>query len=202
VCVLSHSVVSNSLQPFGCSPPGSSVHGIFQARILERGCYFLLRGIFLTQGLNLRLLCLLLCRLILYLLSHKTNIHYFYLYDTPMIDSALNYILQCNIRKCFPDRSKEVEWIIEFHNKLTDNVNESMSISNQNSPFSPFSKPMIIAQWLLSEIKRGIFFLCHSITWPFYALADELLCPKLHITLKTNIQMLGEISLLAWICLG
>ena len=29
----SHSVVSDSLQPHDCSPPGSSVHGIFQARI-------------------------------------------------------------------------------------------------------------------------------------------------------------------------
>ena len=41
-----------------CSPPGSSVHGILQARILE--CHFLFQGIFLTQGLNLCLLCLLL----------------------------------------------------------------------------------------------------------------------------------------------
>ena len=32
---VSHSVVSNSLQPMDCSPPGSSVHGILQARILE-----------------------------------------------------------------------------------------------------------------------------------------------------------------------
>ena len=30
-----HSVVSDSLQPQGLYPPGSSVHGIFQARILE-----------------------------------------------------------------------------------------------------------------------------------------------------------------------
>ena len=29
------SVVSNSLQPMGCSSPGSSAHGIFQARILQ-----------------------------------------------------------------------------------------------------------------------------------------------------------------------
>ena len=29
------SVVSNSLQPRGLYPPGSSVHGILQARILE-----------------------------------------------------------------------------------------------------------------------------------------------------------------------
>ena len=35
--------------PMDCSPPGSSVHGIFLAWIL-------LQGIFLTQGLNLRLL--------------------------------------------------------------------------------------------------------------------------------------------------
>ena len=31
----SHSVVSDSLRPYGCSPPGSSIHGILQARILE-----------------------------------------------------------------------------------------------------------------------------------------------------------------------
>ena len=34
-CVLSHSVMSNSLGPLDCSPPGSSGHGILQARILE-----------------------------------------------------------------------------------------------------------------------------------------------------------------------
>ena len=33
--LLSHSVMSNSCNPIDCSPPGSSVHGIFQARILE-----------------------------------------------------------------------------------------------------------------------------------------------------------------------
>ena len=36
-----------------CSPPGASVHGILQARILEWVVTFLLQGIFLTQGLNL-----------------------------------------------------------------------------------------------------------------------------------------------------
>ena len=41
-----------------CSPPGSAVCGILQARILEY-CHFLLQGIFLTQGLNPYLLCLL-----------------------------------------------------------------------------------------------------------------------------------------------
>ena len=33
--MLNHSVVSDSLLPMNCSPPDSSVHGIFQARILE-----------------------------------------------------------------------------------------------------------------------------------------------------------------------
>ena len=36
--------------PMDCSPPGSSIHGILQARTL--GCRFLLQGMFPTQGLN------------------------------------------------------------------------------------------------------------------------------------------------------
>ena len=42
--------------PVDCSPSGSSVHGIPQARNTGAGCHFLLQGIFPTQGLNLRLL--------------------------------------------------------------------------------------------------------------------------------------------------
>ena len=51
-----------------CSSPGSSVHGILQARILEWVTISLSRGIFLTQGLNL---CLSHCRQTLYRLSHQ-----------------------------------------------------------------------------------------------------------------------------------
>ena len=53
----------------GTSNSGSSVHGIFQARILAWvlqpwvGCYFILQ-IFPTQGSNPRLLCLLPCCLL------------------------------------------------------------------------------------------------------------------------------------------
>ena len=42
-----------------CSSPGSSVHGISQARTLELLAHFLHQGIFLTQGLYARLFCLL-----------------------------------------------------------------------------------------------------------------------------------------------
>ena len=45
--------------PMDCSPSASSVHGILQARILEWVAMPSSMGIFLTQGSNLSLLCLL-----------------------------------------------------------------------------------------------------------------------------------------------
>ena len=36
--------------PTDCSLPGSSAHGIFQARITGGVCHFLFQGIFLAQG--------------------------------------------------------------------------------------------------------------------------------------------------------
>ena len=51
-----------------CSLPGSTVHGILQARITGGGCHFLLQAIFLTQEWNPGLL---LCRQILYRLSYE-----------------------------------------------------------------------------------------------------------------------------------
>ena len=45
--------------PMDCNPPGSSLHGIFQARTLEWVAISYYRGIFLTQRLNSSLLCLL-----------------------------------------------------------------------------------------------------------------------------------------------
>ena len=44
VCVCSHSVVSNPLRTMDCNLPGSSVHEIFQARILEWVAIFSSRG--------------------------------------------------------------------------------------------------------------------------------------------------------------
>ena len=55
--------------PVDCSLPGSSVHGIFQARIFE-WVAFPSPGMFLTQGLNLSLQH---CRQILYHLSYQGN---------------------------------------------------------------------------------------------------------------------------------
>ena len=61
----SRSVVSDSLRP-----TDYTVHGIFQARILEWVALFLLYAIFPTQGSNPGLPC---CRRILYQLSPEGN---------------------------------------------------------------------------------------------------------------------------------
>ena len=45
--------------PMDCSSPGSAVHGDSPAKNTGVGCYFLLQGIFPTQGLNSCVLCLL-----------------------------------------------------------------------------------------------------------------------------------------------
>ena len=54
--------------PVDCSLPGSSVHGILQARILEWVVHFLLQGIFPIQGSKPGLPH---CRQMLYPLSHQ-----------------------------------------------------------------------------------------------------------------------------------
>ena len=51
VCVyVSCSVGSDSLRPMNCSPPGSPVHGIFQARILGRVAISYCRGASLSRA--------------------------------------------------------------------------------------------------------------------------------------------------------
>ena len=55
--------------PMDCSPPGSSVYGILQARM--PGCHFLLQGIFLTEGWTQHVLRLLHWQVDSLLLSHQ-----------------------------------------------------------------------------------------------------------------------------------
>ena len=61
--VFSRSVVSNSCDLTGCSPPGFSVHGDSPGRNTRVDCHSLLQRIFLTQRWNPGLLR---CRQILY----------------------------------------------------------------------------------------------------------------------------------------
>ena len=57
-------------EPVDCSPPGSSIHGILQAKLLEWVAIPFTKGIFLTQGSNPSLSHF---RQIVYPLSHKGN---------------------------------------------------------------------------------------------------------------------------------
>ena len=68
MCVLVTQSCLSLCDPRDCSPPGSSVHGIFQARILEWIPIPFSKGVFLTQTSNPGLLH---CRQILYHLSHQ-----------------------------------------------------------------------------------------------------------------------------------
>ena len=69
--------------PMDCSSPGSSVHEILQARMLDWVATPFLQGIFLTQGSNPGLLH---CRQILNCLSHQSRSHFLSLCsdDTPV----------------------------------------------------------------------------------------------------------------------
>ena len=71
--LFSHSVMSDSLRPCPWDFSGKNT-GV--------GCHFLLQGIFLTQGLNLSLLCLLQCRWILYQLRY---------WESHIFDSKKNF---------------------------------------------------------------------------------------------------------------
>ena len=79
--------------PMDCRLPGSSVHGIPQARILGVGCHSLLQGIFPTQGLNPSLLH---CRQILYSLSHQVAID-IYTYIWAYIGFPDGYIVKLTL---------------------------------------------------------------------------------------------------------
>ena len=85
------SVMSDSLD---CSLPGSSVHGIFQARILEWVSIFFSRRSSLTQGSNLGLLH---CRQTLYCLSQIL----------PIWLSISNFYYSCSLSLiCHPKKIK------------------------------------------------------------------------------------------------
>ena len=67
VCVCVRALCGVQLcNPMDYSLPGFSIHWIFQAKILEQNYHFLLQEIFLTQGLNPCLLCLLHLLAVLY----------------------------------------------------------------------------------------------------------------------------------------
>ena len=65
-----------------CCPPGSPVHGISQARILELVAISFSNGIFLTQGSSLHLLCLLHWQADSSPLSHQGSPLFFFYFNS------------------------------------------------------------------------------------------------------------------------
>ena len=116
ICLISTRLCSTLCGPLDCSPPGSSVHGSFQARNPGMGCHFLLQGIFPTQGSNLRLLCLLHCRWILYQLCHWGCPSILYIVSVVKVKVAQLYpeLSLCNPRACTVHRilqARVLEWV-------------------------------------------------------------------------------------------
>ena len=66
LCAQSLQLCLTFCNPTDCSPPGSSVHGVLQARMLEWASLPSFQGIFPTQGSNPCLLPFLHCRQILH----------------------------------------------------------------------------------------------------------------------------------------
>ena len=93
VCVIC-SVVPNLCDPLGCSPPGFSVHGIVQARILGFS-HSLLQGIFPAREPNLGLLH---CRQTLYCLMCAQFQAEFWL-SLPQWDGSTLMILLCEAER-------------------------------------------------------------------------------------------------------
>ena len=75
VCARACSVMPNSLQPQDYSLPGSSLHGIFQARILEQVAISFSRGSSRPRD-RTHVSCIsCIGRQILYYLSHRGQVH-------------------------------------------------------------------------------------------------------------------------------
>ena len=115
--------------PMDCSPPGSLVHGIFQARVLEWVAISCSRGFFPTQGLNLGLLH---CRQILYHLRHQESpIYFIYSIDSVYMSIPTYQFIQCPpFSPCFYIFSNFGE---------TDNIYDLVSKANTLHYFSSLS---------------------------------------------------------------
>ena len=111
---LSLSRVPILCNPMNCSLPGSSVHGIFQARISGNS---LLQGILSIQGSNPGLSQ---CRQILYLLNHQGIYLYFIRRDKSKISSCVN--------TCFCAQVGLPRWVVLVIKNLSANAGDLRGI--------------------------------------------------------------------------
>ena len=114
MCAQSLSHVQLFCDPIDCSPPGSSVHWISQASILEGGSHSFLQRIFPIQGLNSGLLH---SRQILYWLSHQGSPYYLgdlgQIMSLPCVSvsSGIHGTCSTSFKKQHPDQRKSEELV-------------------------------------------------------------------------------------------
>ena len=118
-----------------CSPRGSSVHGILQARIMEWVAITLLWGIFLTLGLNPSLLH---CRQILYCLSH---------HGSPTERTRSIYFVSL-LKLCI-----KLSWLLYYYQNsiIKDNLNYAFCYS-QPKLLKYTSIKMLSHNWLILDL--------------------------------------------------
>ena len=102
LCTKSLQSWSESLQLYDCSPPGSSVHGILQARILEWICISFSRGS--SQGSNPFLMSSLLASRFFTVIYIHTHTHmYVYIYMCVFIKFWKQKSMPLIYVKCFTE---------------------------------------------------------------------------------------------------
>ena len=88
-------LLSDSLWPHGLEATRLLCPWDFSNKNTGVDCHLFFQGIFLTQGLNLHIMCLLHCRQILYLLSHRVYMyipHLLYLFINQWMFRFLPYL--------------------------------------------------------------------------------------------------------------
>ena len=110
MCVLSHSVVSESLQSPGLQTARLLCPWNFPGKNTTVGCHFLLQGIFLTQGLDLCLLSLLHRQVDSLLLSHLGSYSKYISYGPQIIEQGdLCSLSGSSVHEIF--QARILEWV-------------------------------------------------------------------------------------------
>ena len=118
---LAISVVSNSLWPYGpCSPPGSSVHGIPQARILEWVAMPSSRGSSWSRDQTCISHVSCIGRLVLYYWHHLGSPKY----RVNTNKATKLKVTFCNVLLCYPPSPPQDKWLIMLlpHHKEFDYI--------------------------------------------------------------------------------
>ena len=146
------SAVSNSVTPVGCNLPRLLCPWNFPDKNTGMGCQFLLQGIFLTQGLNPCLLCLLHWQADSLPLHHLGSFFHIYL-----IYCSMQLIFSVNTQIIWPSN-----FVPSFHRQVYKGLARNVLGPSSSQPHRPQATPSLEApsqHWLPPFIlSQGLFF--------------------------------------------